>query len=161
MSEIEMENKETLSRRELLKHASALTLVMALSAEEALAEPAPTPAGPPVCVGVVGLGLQGRELLASLVRLPGASPPRPGATLRASRSATRRALAWRAAGAWSAVGRGAWSRRGGSGSAARRSRRPAWHAGMAHGGGGSHPGGAAPGVCPGAARATGAGAGFW
>src|SRR5437879_2288247 len=69
-----MENKETLSRRELLKHASALTLVMALSAEEALAEPAPTPAGPPVGVGVVGLGLQGRELLASLVRLPGASP---------------------------------------------------------------------------------------
>src|SRR5713101_1265719 len=70
-----MENKETLSRRELLRHASTLTLVMALSAEEALAESAPAaaPAGPPVGVGVVGLGPQGRELLASLVRLPGAS----------------------------------------------------------------------------------------
>jgi predicted dehydrogenase len=72
---MKMENKETLSRRELLRHASTLTLVMALSAEEALAESAPAaaPAGPPVGVGVVGLGPQGRELLASLVRLPGAS----------------------------------------------------------------------------------------
>jgi predicted dehydrogenase len=70
-----MENNETLSRRELLKQASTLTLVMALSADEARAEsvPAAGPIGPPVGVGVVGLGPQGRELLASLVRLPRAS----------------------------------------------------------------------------------------
>jgi predicted dehydrogenase len=67
-----MENpKETLSRRDLLRQASAYTLVMALSAEEALAEPASAPAGPPVGVGLVGLGPQGRELLGSLVRLSG------------------------------------------------------------------------------------------
>lgn len=63
-----------LSRRDLLKQASALTLVMALHAEEASAEPAlpSTPAGPPVSFGVIGLGPQGRELLTSLARLPGA-----------------------------------------------------------------------------------------
>ena len=69
-----MSEKETLSRRDLLRQASALTLVMALQAEELRAElaPAPTPAGPPVGMGVVGLGPHGRELLTSLSRLPGA-----------------------------------------------------------------------------------------
>jgi predicted dehydrogenase len=69
-----MENKETLSRRDLLKQASALTLVMALDAAEAGAEPAPAaaPTGPPVGFGVVGLGPQGRQLLSSLARLPNA-----------------------------------------------------------------------------------------
>src|SRR5437870_2355080 len=68
-----MENKETLSRRDLLKQASAFTLVMALQAEELRAAPAPsTPTGPPVALGVIGLGPHGRELLASLARLPDA-----------------------------------------------------------------------------------------
>ena len=68
-----MENKDTLSRRDLLRQASALTLVMALSAEEAHVEPSPpAAAGPPVGVGVVGLGPQGRSLLGSLSRLPAA-----------------------------------------------------------------------------------------
>jgi len=69
-----MENKETLSRRDLLRQASALTMVMALQVEELHAEPAPAPAptGPPVGVGVIGLGPHGRELLTSLSRLPGA-----------------------------------------------------------------------------------------
>lgn len=68
-------SKEMLSRRDLLRHASTLTLVMALSADDALAESAPAsvPAGPPVGVGVVGLGPQGRELLGSLARLSAAS----------------------------------------------------------------------------------------
>src|SRR5262249_25192962 len=73
VSEPTMENKDTLSRRDLLRQASTLTLVMALQAEELRAEPAPAPAptGPPVGVGVIGLGPQGRELLTSLARLPG------------------------------------------------------------------------------------------
>jgi predicted dehydrogenase len=68
-----MDEKETLSRRDLLRQASAFTLVMALQAEELRAEPGPAPAptGPPVTVGVIGLGPQGRELLTSLSRLPG------------------------------------------------------------------------------------------
>jgi predicted dehydrogenase len=70
----QMETNETLSRRDLLKQASALTLVMALNAEEGQGapEPTPSPTGPPVCFGVIGLGPQGRELLATLARLPGA-----------------------------------------------------------------------------------------
>jgi predicted dehydrogenase len=69
-----MDDNETLSRRDLLRQASAFTLVMALHAEELRAEPAPAPApaGPPVGIGVIGLGPHGRELLASLARLPGA-----------------------------------------------------------------------------------------
>jgi predicted dehydrogenase len=68
-----MDNKETLSRRDLLKQASALTLVMALDAEQGAAETAPAPpSGLPVGLGVVGLGTHGRVLLGSLARLPGA-----------------------------------------------------------------------------------------
>jgi predicted dehydrogenase len=68
-----MDNKEILSRRDLLKQASALTLVMALTPESGEAAPAEVaPTGPPVGVGVIGLGAHGRSLLASLARLPNA-----------------------------------------------------------------------------------------
>ncbi len=35
-------------------------------------EPSPAPAGPPVAIGVIGLGLQGRELLTALGKVPAA-----------------------------------------------------------------------------------------
>ncbi len=49
-----------------------MTVAMAMGAEELFAEPAPEeekPSGPPVPCGVIGLGPQGREILASLAKL--------------------------------------------------------------------------------------------
>jgi hypothetical protein len=87
-------------------------------------------------------------------RRPGWSPRRPCCTPRSSRSATRLATWWRSGDAGSAVAHAVGVNRCACASAARRSRRPAGHAGRAPCGGGARPGGVAPGVWPGAARVT-------
>ena len=92
-------------------------------------------------------------------RPPGSSPPSTCSTPRWSRSATRLAMSWRSAGAWSAVARVALASSGASGSSARRSRRLAWNDGMGRCGGWLPPGGAAPDVCPGVIAVTGGGSG--
>lgn len=64
-----------MNRRDFLKDATALTmtLAMAAGAEELFVQPARAdeekPAGPPVNCAVIGLGAQGRDILASLARL--------------------------------------------------------------------------------------------
>lgn len=61
------------NRREFLKEASALTVGLMWGARELFAqEERETPTEPPVPCGVVGLGPQGRALLAALSRLPNA-----------------------------------------------------------------------------------------
>jgi len=64
----------TFDRRSFLKGASAATVALWLTAEEIIAEEASTDPipGPPVTSGVIGIGLQGRELLSTLSRLPSA-----------------------------------------------------------------------------------------
>ena len=92
---------------------------------------------------------------------PAGGAARPCSTPRWSRSATRLAMSWRSAGAWSSVAHAVLASSCACGSSARRSRRPSWNAGMAPCVGWSRPCGAAPGVCPGAARATGGRSGSW
>lgn len=67
--------KETLSRRHFLQGATASTLMFALAAhaEEKPAGEAAAPAGPPLSVAVIGTGTQGRALLQTLGRQPGAN----------------------------------------------------------------------------------------
>ena len=67
--------KNTWSRREFLVGATAAATAVWLSADELAAEATAvaSPAGPPVGCGVIGLGVRGKEILASLSRLPLAS----------------------------------------------------------------------------------------
>ena len=63
-----------MNRRDFIKETAAatMTLAMAIGAEEIKASPRPddgAPAGPPVNCAVIGLGPQGREILASLAKL--------------------------------------------------------------------------------------------
>jgi hypothetical protein len=68
-------------------------------------------------------------------RNPGSSPPSTCSTPRWSRSATRLAMSWRSAGAWSSVVRVALASSGAAGRSARRSRRLSWNDGMGRCGG--------------------------
>ncbi len=71
--------KGSLNRRNFLKEASSFTLLSMLAAEEIRAQeaqPAPAeaeaaPAGPPVVLGVIGLGPQGRDSVGHLAKMPG------------------------------------------------------------------------------------------
>jgi len=65
----------SLSRREFLIGATAATAAAWLSAQEIFAQDttAVAPSGPAVACGVIGLGLRGKELLATLARFPSAS----------------------------------------------------------------------------------------
>jgi predicted homoserine dehydrogenase-like protein len=68
-----MSDMNFIERRDVLKGAAALGLsLMALSEELHAAEPAATdaPQGPPVNVGIIGLGPQGRDILSNLARQP-------------------------------------------------------------------------------------------
>ncbi|MGQ9524791.1 MAG: Gfo/Idh/MocA family protein [Armatimonadota bacterium] len=73
-----MQDKELINRRGFIKEAAAFAALMSmLGAEEIRAEAAggsegEVPAGPPVAIGVIGLGDQGRELLKTLARVAGA-----------------------------------------------------------------------------------------
>ncbi|MCC6728197.1 MAG: Gfo/Idh/MocA family oxidoreductase [Chthonomonadales bacterium] len=70
-----MTDQNHLNRRDFLKGATLTSLGIALAAEEInahaqAAQPAgDTPAGPPVNCAVIGLGAQGREILATLAKL--------------------------------------------------------------------------------------------
>jgi len=74
-----MQDRDLLSRRGFLRDAAAIGALMAvLGAEEIRAEPAAAPegnaaAGPPVSIGIIGAGVQGREIGTTLARLPGAN----------------------------------------------------------------------------------------
>jgi hypothetical protein len=78
-----------------------------------------------------------------------------------SRAAPRLARWWRAAPGWGAAAPAVWASRCAGANAARRSRRPVGNAGRAPCVGSSPPCGAAPGVGPGAARASGGRSGSW
>ena len=80
---------------------------------------------------------------------------------RWSRSAPRRARAWRAVGGWWTGALAVFASRGAYGSSGRRSRPPVWNGGMAPSEGWGPPSAAAPGVCRGAAPAPGGKAGSW
>lgn len=66
--------KETMERRNFLKGAAAM-MALFLTEKEMLASPPPEERpvpGPPVKIGVVGLGAWGKEILSTLSRLPSA-----------------------------------------------------------------------------------------
>lgn len=65
--------QETVTRRDLLTGASAAALFLAAGAEELRADEAAAPAGPPIDCAVIGLGKQGKEILASVSRVQGAN----------------------------------------------------------------------------------------
>ncbi len=66
---------DTISRRDFLIGAGAVSAGVFLLNQEILADAdaAPAPAGPPVGIGVIGLGLQGRDILTALGNLTTAS----------------------------------------------------------------------------------------
>ncbi|MBI3909325.1 MAG: Gfo/Idh/MocA family oxidoreductase, partial [Armatimonadetes bacterium] len=63
---VAMSDRDNLSRRDFLREAGSLTLVMALTPDRAAA---PASAGPPVPCAVIGTGQHGREILSRLSRL--------------------------------------------------------------------------------------------
>jgi len=71
-----MATNDNVNRRDFLRGVTLASMGMGLLVEEiteAQQKPAEQPAGPPVNVGVIGLGPRGREILASLAKLgPGA-----------------------------------------------------------------------------------------
>ncbi len=65
---------ETISRREFLIGATAATAGLLVTGRELFAQAAETaPAGPPVGIGVIGLGLQGKAILSALSTQPAAA----------------------------------------------------------------------------------------
>ena len=66
--------KEDIGRRDFLKTAAAGVLVLLTEEELVTASPIreAKPAGPPVSIGVIGLGQWGREILATLSRMESA-----------------------------------------------------------------------------------------
>ena len=68
---------ETISRREFLIGATAATAGLLVTGRELFAQAAETaPAGPPVGIGVIGLGLQGKAILSALSTQPAAAAMR-------------------------------------------------------------------------------------
>jgi len=64
---------DTISRRDFMAGAAAAAGVWLIGQELFAADEQPSaPEGPPVAVGVIGLGLQGREILAALGKVPSA-----------------------------------------------------------------------------------------
>ena len=94
-------------------------------------------------------------------RRPASSRHKACCTPRWSRSAPRRARAWRAVGGWWTGALAVFASRGAYGSSGRRSRPPVWNGGRAPSEGWGPPSAAAPGVCRGAAPAPGGKAGSW
>ena len=61
------------NRREFVAGAAAASLGLGMFAEELFADAQTAPAaGPPVTCAVIGLGVQGREILSALAKIPGA-----------------------------------------------------------------------------------------
>jgi|YNPNPStandDraft_1061719.scaffolds.fasta_scaffold01431_9 predicted dehydrogenase len=72
-----MEERDLLNRRDFLKEAAVFAALMSmLGGEEIIAAESGSegaPSGPPVSIGVIGLGEQGRELLKTLANVQGAN----------------------------------------------------------------------------------------